>query len=95
MEKQDFSCSDPRYKVQSQFQRVLCSTKQIVFGIFSLTEITMAGVVYLKMLEEILMVGLGCKYILTLGFEILGSQIFKDIDWYRRSYNLARSFPMA
>jgi len=55
----------------------------------------MAGVVCLKMLEEILMVGLGCNHILTLGFEILGSQIFKDIDCYIRFYNLARSFPMA
>lgn len=69
--------------------------KQIAFGIFSLTESIMAGVVCLKMLEEILMVGLGCNHILTLGFEILGSQIFKDIDCYIRFYNLARSFPMA
>lgn len=49
-------------------------------GYFSLTEITVAGVVYLKMLEEILMVGLRCHHILTLVFEILGSQISKETD---------------
>jgi len=41
----------------------------------------MANVVYLKMLEEILMVGLRCNNILTLGFEFLGSQLSKDMDW--------------
>ena len=52
----------------------------------------MVDVVYLKMLEEILMVCLRCHHLLTFGFEILGSQISKEIDWYRRLYNwLGRS----
>jgi hypothetical protein len=93
MGEQDFAYSDWRNDGQSQFQCVSCSTKQIVLGTFSLTKITVAGAVYLKMLEEILMVGLRCHHILALGFEILGSHFPKKIDWYRRPYNLARSFP--
>jgi hypothetical protein len=77
--EQDFAYNDSRCRVSPNFN-------VSVWDSFVLTEITVACVVYLKMLEEFVMVGLGCLHILTMRFEILGLQLSKETD------SLANSF---